>query len=250
MPRTGCVAAGRSPPPRVARHPTAPARRRRAARPPLGLRPSPPRCRLRRPAPRAPVHAPTTSTNSPRAGMAPLPAASASSPSVPRETVSWSFVSSRHTAAGRSGPHAVARSRSVPATRFGASNTIAPRSSAAIRASRSRRSRPERGRNPSNVQCGPATPDTATAVTTADGPGSATTVPPSPAHAATSSPPGSLTTGVPASLTSARSAPAPQVLEERRRRAPARSSRGSWSVGTSIPWRSAAAGSAACPRPR
>ena len=46
-----------------------------------------------------------------------------------------------------------------------------PRSSAAIRASRSRRSRPDRGRNPSNAQRGPATPEPATAASTADAPG-------------------------------------------------------------------------------
>ena len=55
-----------------------------------------------------------------------------------------------------------------------------PRSSAAIRPSRSRRSRPLRGRNPSNAQRGPATPDAATAASTADAPGIGTTVRPRP----------------------------------------------------------------------
>ena len=121
--------------------------------------------------------------------------------------VSWTFVSSRQTAAGRSSPHAAARSRSVAATRPGASYTTVPRSSPAIRSSRSRRSRPDRGRNPSNVHRGPATPDAATAARTADAPGIGTTKPPSAAHAATRSLPGSLTVGVPASVTRARSAP-------------------------------------------
>ena len=66
----------------------------------------------------------------------------------------------------------------MAASRVGASNRIDPRSSAAIAASRSRRSRPVRGRNPSNDQRGPATPDDATAASTADAPGIATTVPP------------------------------------------------------------------------
>ena len=65
----------------------------------------------------------------------------------------------------------------MAATRPGASYMTVPRSSAAIRASRSRRSRPLRGRNPSNDQRGPATPLAATAASTADAPGIGTTVP-------------------------------------------------------------------------
>ena len=94
--------------------------------------------------------------------------------------------------------------RPGPAPRTGS----APRGSAAMAASRSFRSRPERGRNPSNVQRGPATPDPATAASTAEAPGIGTTVPPSPAQAATRSAPGSLTIGVPASVMSATSSPA------------------------------------------
>ena len=45
----------------------------------------------------------------------PSAARSASSPSDPRTTCSWSLVSSRQTAPGRSGPQAAARSRSVAA---------------------------------------------------------------------------------------------------------------------------------------
>ena len=84
-----------------------------------------------------------TSATSPRAGIAPSRTAASSSASVPRATCSWSFVSSRQTAARRSAPHAAARSRSVAASRVGASNSTVARSSAAIRASRSRRSRPD-----------------------------------------------------------------------------------------------------------
>ncbi len=88
--------------------------------------------RLARLATSPPLDQPTTITNSPRAGIEPSPACPASEPSGPRTTCSWSLVSSRHTAPGRSAPQAAARSRSVAATRFGASNTTLPRSSAAI----------------------------------------------------------------------------------------------------------------------
>ena len=54
---------------------------------------------------------PTTITISPRAGIVPSRARPASSPNDPRTTVSCSLVSSRHTAPGRSGPQASARSR-------------------------------------------------------------------------------------------------------------------------------------------
>ena len=74
-----------------------------------------------RPRPRRPA------TNSPRGGIRPSgPAAAASSPSEPRTIVSWSLVSSRQTAPGRSRPHASARSRRVAATRPGASNSDRP----------------------------------------------------------------------------------------------------------------------------
>ena len=78
----------------------------------------------------------------------------------------------------------------------------------AMRASRSRRSAPLRGRNPSNAQRGAGMPLAMSAASTADGPGMGTTAPPSAAQALTSSPPGSLTRGVPASVTSATSSPA------------------------------------------
>ena len=135
-------------------------------------------------------------------------AAAASSPSDPRTIDSWSLVSSRQTAAGpvrpaRLGEVPQGRRRPGSAPRTGSCHGRRPRSGPAARV----RSRPERGRNPSNDQRGPATPDPATAASTADAPGTGTTVPPSAAQAATSSPPGSLTDGVPASVTSARSAP-------------------------------------------
>ena len=169
--------------------------------------PAGPLAELRGPRSDAPT-LPTTSTNSPRSVKAPpVVAASASSPRPPRRISSWSFVSSRHTATGRSTPHAAARSRSVAGTRDGASYTIVARSSAAIRARRSRRSRPDRGRKPSNDQRGPAIPLATRAASAADGPGIGTTSPPSATQARTSTSPGSDTPGVPASVTSARSEP-------------------------------------------
>ena len=133
----------------------------------------------------------------------------------PADDLSWSLVSSRHTAPG---PVVAAGRGEVPERRGGPARAPRtgplPRSSAAIAASRSRRSRPLRGRNPSNDQRGPATPTRR--------PRPAPTTPPAPgrpcrpaaAHAATSPSPGSETTGVPASVTSARSAPDRQVLQQ------------------------------------
>ena len=122
----------------------------------------------------------------------------------------------------------------MAATRVGASNTIAPRSSAAIRASRSRRSRPGARQEPLERPARPGDARTpATAASTADAPGIGTTVPPSPAQAATRSPPGSLTPGVPASVTSARSAPPRRCSSSAAARA-ARSGRGSSSSGSSM----------------
>ena len=150
---------------------------------------------------------PITMTTSPRPSISPADAAAASVPRVPRRISSWSFVSSRQTAAGRPSPQTDARSASVPASRPGASKRTAVRSSEASRATRSRRSRPRRGRNPSKLQRGPAIPAATSAARTADAPGIGTTVPPSAAHAATSAAPGSETSGVPASVTRARSRP-------------------------------------------
>ena len=183
--------------------------------------PARPRARLRR-RPRPRRRRPTRPRRRPRPGpgSSRRPPCAASSPSDPRAICSCSFVSSRQTAPGRSAPQAAARSRSVAASRPGASNRTVPRSSAAIRASRSRRSRPERGRNPSNDQRGPrhaARRRPPRARTRR--PGSGTTVPPAAAHAATSPSPGSDTTGVPASVTSARSAPPSRCARSSRSRA-------------------------------
>ena len=152
---------------------------------------------------------PTTRTNSPRSGMVPSATAPASVPSDPRTICSCTFVSSRQTAPRRSSPHAAARSRSVAATRPGASNSTHPLTSAAMSASRSRRSRPDRGRNPSNdpARTGHAArrrrpPGRPTA------PGSAPPARPRRTTRRRGRAPGSLTDGVPASVTSARSAPA------------------------------------------
>ena len=136
------------------------------------------------------------------------------SPSVPRTICSWILVSSRQTAPRRSAPQAAARSRSVAATRPGASYSTDPRGSAAIAARRSRRSRPDRGRNPSNAQRGPATPDAATAARTAEAPGIGTTRPPSSAQAATRSAPGSLTPGRAGIGHEREVRPRPQVLQQ------------------------------------
>ena len=99
--RTRSGAAGRSP-------------RQRAGQPRLGRLRRPPAARPRRgrrrvassavtacaPGGRAPDQEPTTTANSPRGGIVPSAAAAASSPSEPRTIVSWTFVSSRQTAAG------------------------------------------------------------------------------------------------------------------------------------------------------
>ena len=87
----------------------------------------------------APGRSPTTIANSPRSVSSPLRARSASSPSGARTISSWSFVSSRPIAPGRSAPQAAARSTSVavdPARRL--VEHASPRSSAAIRPRRSR----------------------------------------------------------------------------------------------------------------
>ena len=165
-------------------------------------------------APRPPAH---DDTISPRAGIVPSAACAARSPSDPRTICSWSFVSSRQTAprpvgaAGRRRGRAGSR-RAASAPRTGRSPARRPRS----RASRSRRSRPVRGRNPSNDQRGPASPAAATAASTADAPGTGTTAPPC-AGPRRDQPLARVadTTGVPASVTSARSVAGREVLEER-----------------------------------
>ena len=81
------------------------------------------------------------------------------------------------------------------------------RASPATAASRWRRSRPERGRNPSKQKRSVASPLVTRAASTADGPGTTETVSPAAATAATNRAPGSDTPGIPASETSTTVAP-------------------------------------------
>ena len=189
-----------------------PSRRRRAARPRPARprarrprRPRPPRSRHGRPA-SAPDDERELAARRDRARRRPP---SASSPSVPRTIVSWSLVSSRQTAAGRS---RAARRGQVAQRRRDAPRRLEARPCRARRrrsgASRSRRSRPDPRQEPLERPARPGharsrRPRRARPTRR----GSARRAPPSAAQAATSSPPGSLTAGVPASVTSARSAP-------------------------------------------
>ena len=218
-----------------------PGRPRRAARPPHGQRPSPPRCRVRRPAPRAPR--PRTDDEheltARRDGAAPGRLGELAE-RARGTTVSWSFVSSRHTAAG---PIGAARRREVPracaATRLGrlehdraplvggdAGEPLPPLAAGARQEPLERPVRAGDARHGHGREHGRRAR------------ASARPCRPPPAHAATSSSPGSLTTGVPASVTSARSAPARRCSSSAAARGPARSGRGSWSSASSISWRS------------
>ena len=137
------------------------------------------------------------------------PAAHSTAPSnEPRQTSSWSLVSSRATATGRSPPQTAARSPRVAPVRPGDSKRTEVRCSPAIAANRSARSRPERGRNPSKQNRSVAKPLETSAASTADGPGITVTVSPALATAAATRDPGSETAGMPASLTSATVRPA------------------------------------------
>jgi hypothetical protein len=82
------------------------------------------------------------------------------------------------------------------------------RGSAAESAKRRFRSPGRLGGNPSKQNLSVGSPETASAVVTADGPGRAVTLMPAAAAAATSRYPGSLMPGVPASVTSRTSLPA------------------------------------------
>ena len=90
----------------------------------------------------------------------------------PRRTSSWSLVSSRHTAARRSAPNASASAARLAASRDGASKKTSVRRSPASSARRRIRSPGLRGRKPSNANRSVGSPDTASAVITALGPGS------------------------------------------------------------------------------
>ena len=107
------------------------------------------------------------------------------SASGPRATSSWVLVSSRQTAAGRSEPNASAIASSAASVRCGASKKTSVRSSSATAASRRDRSPALRGRNPSKANRSTGSPDTASAVSTADGPGTAVTRTPASTAAAT-----------------------------------------------------------------
>ncbi len=148
----------------------------------------------------------------------PPEARSARSASGPRHTSSCTFVSSRATAAGRSGPHATTRSPSVAASRRGDSNSTVVRSSAATAANRARRAVPARGRKPSTANRAVGSPLTTSAASGADGPGTTVTSWPASAAAATSRAPGSDTAGMPASVTTATVAPAPTAANASKRR--------------------------------
>ena len=114
----------------------------------------------------------TTIVTSPRT---PASAQATRSASGPRATSSWVLVSSRHTAAGRSAPRACAIAASAAAVRCGASKNTMVRSSSASPSSRRARSPALRGRKPSKQKRSTGSPDTARAVSTADGPGTAVT---------------------------------------------------------------------------
>ncbi|SCD50173.1 hypothetical protein GA0115240_11156 [Streptomyces sp. DvalAA-14] len=116
----------------------------------------------------------------------PCAAQAANSCSGPRLTSSYVLVSSRQTAARRSGPKTSAIAPRVSSIRCGASKYTSVRRSAATSRSRDSRSPALRGRNPSKQKRSTGSPDTASAVSTADGPGTAVTVIPRSTAAATS----------------------------------------------------------------
>ena len=111
---------------------------------------------------------------------------SASSASVPRLISSWTLVSSRQTTAARSSPCERLSSARVAASRRGDSKNTWVRVSVARSANRRSRSPDLRGGNPSKQNLSVGSPETASAVVTADGPGTAVTMIPAAAAAATS----------------------------------------------------------------
>ncbi len=148
---------------------------------------------------------PTTTTTSPLTWRAAKVAAA--SPAVPRQTSSCTLVSSRTTATRRPASTA-ARSANVAATRPGASSSTVVRPSAMSDATRSRRSVPFRGRNPSTQKRSVGRPLITSAATTEVGPGTMLTSSPASDSRETSNVPGSEMPGVPASLTTATVPPA------------------------------------------
>ena len=120
----------------------------------------------------APLEPWTTIVTSPRT---PSAAQATSSASGPRRTSSWVLVSSRQTAPGRSSPSASAIAASAASVRCGASKKTIVRSSVASAARRRPRSPALRGRKPSKQNRSTGRPLTASAVSTALGPGTAVT---------------------------------------------------------------------------
>ncbi len=110
-------------------------------------------------------------------------------------------MSSRATAAGRVSPNATAMAPSVSAIRCGASKNTMVRGSADTAASVRDRSPALRGRKPSNVNRSVGSPDSASAVSTALGPGAAVTRRSRSMARSTTRYPGSETEGMPASVT-------------------------------------------------
>ena len=152
-----------------------PAGRRRGS-PPCAWRPSPPRPRRARPAtPHRWVRRPrrrrpsTTIVTSPRT---PSAAQAARSASPARRTSSWVLVSSRHTAAAAVGAERLGHRGE---RRLGAVRRLEEHHRAllvgAAPASRRPRSPALRGRKPSKQNRSTGSPETASAVSTADGPG-------------------------------------------------------------------------------
>ena len=160
---------------------------------------------------------PTTTTTSPRTWRAAK--AAAASPAAPRQTSSCTLVSSRTTATRRPASTA-ARSANVAATRPGASSSTVVRPSAMSDATRSRRSLPFRGRNPSTQKRSVGRPLITSAATTEVGPGTMLTSSPASESRETSNVPGSEMPGVPASLTTATVPPSATHACTRSTRAP------------------------------
>ena len=125
--------------------------------------------------------------------------ATTSSSRLARSTSSWVLVSSRHSAARRCPPKALASSVRVSWTRRGDSKKIRVWASLASELSSRARSPLLRGRNPSKLKRSLARPDSASAVSTAEGPGATVTGTSASIAALTRRNPGSETEGIPAS---------------------------------------------------
>ena len=183
--------------------------------------------------------APTTSANSPRAGIAACrgpgrQVAERARARSPR----GAWCSSRQTAAGRSAPHASARSRASPrpgpAPRTARFPARRPRSGPAVRDARDR----DRGRNPSNAPARarpPRTPRPRPAPPTR--PAIGTTTPPSAGPRGDQLAARVADRRRPGVGHRARSAP-PRRCCEQLAAVPGRSGRGSWSSASSTAWRS------------